>query len=212
MDDLDKYIEEREEKQPGLKDVIKARERGVPGVAPLIWFTSDWHVSHFNIISYANRPFSSVREMNRVIIENCNALVREKDILFFLGDISMKKRVVEKTLDKINCKQIHFIYGNHDKPARKIIAAHKKVVWAGDLKSVPIQTSAGKIHVALCHYPMLSWDKKAHGSIMLHGHCHAAIPDRPKSLDVGVDAWNFKPANIEQVLERLNNVKKEDPI
>ena len=147
--------------------------------------------------------------MNEVVIENCNSLVREKDILFFLGDLSMKKQIVEKTLDRINCRQIHFIYGNHDKPARNIIAAHKKVVWAGDLKTIPIQTPAGKIQLALCHFPMLSWDKKAHGSIMLHGHCHGNIPDRAKSIDVGVDACDFKPINIEQVLERLNNAKKQ---
>ncbi len=44
----------------------------------------------------------------------------------------------------------------------------------------------------LCHYPLLTWNRKPHGSIMLHGHCHGKL-DEYNSLspdlrfDVGID-------------------------
>jgi len=53
-----------------------------------IWFTSDTHFNHKNTISYAQRPFESVEEMNEVMIEHWNALVRDEDTIYHLGDFS----------------------------------------------------------------------------------------------------------------------------
>jgi len=53
-----------------------------------IWFTSDTHFNHRNIIGYAQRPFESVEEMNEVMIERWNASVRGEDTIYHLGDFS----------------------------------------------------------------------------------------------------------------------------
>jgi hypothetical protein len=50
------------------------------------WFTSDFHLGHFNIIRYCNRPFADTQEMNEVIVERMNASVKPNDVLYFLGD------------------------------------------------------------------------------------------------------------------------------
>ena len=50
-----------------------------------VWFTSDFHFSHFNIIRYCDRQFVSSREMDDVIAERVNACVKPNDILYFLG-------------------------------------------------------------------------------------------------------------------------------
>jgi calcineurin-like phosphoesterase family protein len=52
---------------------------------PNIWFTADFHLGHKNIIRYCNRPFDTVEEMNRPIIERLKSLVKPNDILYFLG-------------------------------------------------------------------------------------------------------------------------------
>jgi len=44
------------------------------------WFTSDFHLGHFNIIRYCNRPFADTREMNAAILERLNALVKPDDV------------------------------------------------------------------------------------------------------------------------------------
>ncbi len=53
------------------------------------WFTSDFHLGHFNIIRYCNRPFADTQEMNEAIVERMNASVKPNDVLYFLGDFCM---------------------------------------------------------------------------------------------------------------------------
>ena len=56
---------------------------------PSIWFTSDTHFSHCNIIKYCNRPFKDVDEMNKILIQNWNNVVRPDDIVWHLGDFAL---------------------------------------------------------------------------------------------------------------------------
>ena len=85
------------------------------------WFTSDFHLGHFNIIRYCNRPFADTREMNAAILERLNTLVKPDDVLYFLGDFCMGgPKAVAFYRDQIACKTIHFIDGNHDRTARKV--------------------------------------------------------------------------------------------
>ena len=53
------------------------------------WFTADFHLGHQNIIRYCNRPFHSTSEMDEAILGNLNSLVRQDDVLYFLGDFCM---------------------------------------------------------------------------------------------------------------------------
>lgn len=53
------------------------------------WFTSDTHFSHTNIIKYTGRPFATVEEMNRNLVDNWNKFVAVDDQVFFLGDFGL---------------------------------------------------------------------------------------------------------------------------
>ena len=60
--------------------------------------------------------------------------------------------------------------------------------------------------VELCHYPMLSWNRRPHGTCMVHGHCHGSINEyNTKSgelrVDVGIDRSLFSNGFVE--LEEL---------
>lgn len=37
-----------------------------------IWFVSDLHLAHKNIIKYCSRPFDNVNQMNEILIQNWN--------------------------------------------------------------------------------------------------------------------------------------------
>ena len=54
----------------------------------MVYFTSDLHLGHCGIIGMQNRPFAEVEEMNRVLIDNYNAVVQKNDTVYILGDIS----------------------------------------------------------------------------------------------------------------------------
>jgi len=38
------------------------------------------------------------------------------------------------------------------------------------------------------------------GSINLHGHSHGRLKPLPRQFDVGVDAWDFRPASLVDIL------------
>jgi calcineurin-like phosphoesterase family protein len=51
-----------------------------------IWFASDYHFCHANVIKYDGRPFNNVEEMNQTLIDNWNEVVGDDDVVFYLGD------------------------------------------------------------------------------------------------------------------------------
>jgi len=88
----------------------------------MIWFSSDWHLGHKNIITLCNRPFNDITHMEETFIINQNAMVRDDDDYYDLGDIAYRCNptyAVER-LRRLNGK-IHIILGNHDKPMRQAI-------------------------------------------------------------------------------------------
>lgn len=82
----------------------------------MIYFTSDLHLGHENVIRFADRPFQNVSDMNRSLITNYNALVRDDDTVYILGDLTFKVNVEEadRLISKLNGRKI-LIKGNHDK-------------------------------------------------------------------------------------------------
>ncbi len=80
-----------------------------------IWFSSDIHFMHANIIKYCKRPFESADKMDEVIIENWNKLISKNDLIFFLGDFSMSKEAYTQILPRLQFKKMFFILGNHDR-------------------------------------------------------------------------------------------------
>lgn len=87
---------------------------------PKIFFTSDLHFGHKNIIRFDNRPFSTVEEMDEALIRNWNAKVSDEDTVYVLGDISWYNDA--KTSEIINSLHGHkiLIKGNHDRVHGKV--------------------------------------------------------------------------------------------
>jgi len=169
------------------------------------WFTSDTHFGHANIIKYSDRPFSSVEEMDRALIDRWNAKVGQEDVVCFLGDFCFSDIIRgQRYLDRLNGIK-HLIVGNHDKPAVQLKG------WASikNLDEIRIEGQT----IVLCHYAMRVWNKSHHGSWHLYGHSHGSLPDDPNSLsfDVGVDCHNFEPLNMDDI-RRIMKKKTWKPI
>ena len=171
------------------------------------FFTSDLHFFHKNIIDYCDRPFNSIEEMNQGIIDNWNSVVQPEDIVYILGDISFgKSDETIKLLEQLN-GELHLILGNHDLPNKYIIPYLEFFESIDTLKEIKITEPQSQeiLHITLCHYPMVAWNRSHHGSLHLYGHVHGQY-DNPESLsmDVGIDTHpEFRPYSLNEVLVKL---------
>ena len=152
----------------------------------MIYFVSDTHFYHKNIIQYSKRPFSSVEEMNQKMIDNWNAIVKPTDTVWHLGDFAFCNYLLfAKLLSDLNGEK-NVILGNHDKTIEENVT---RLTSSGLLKSVQHykELKYNSQFIVLLHYGMRVWNKSHHGSIMLYGHSHGSLPPWGKSVDVGVD-------------------------
>ena len=176
-----------------------------------LYFTSDSHFFHDNIIKFCNRPFKDVTEMNEILIRNWNNEVPVDGHVFHLGDVSFgTPEKTKEILDRLNGK-IYLLRGNHEKPALDN-KCNKRFEWIKDLFKLSVDLGDKKIQkVILCHYPMLVWDESHRGSFMLYGHAHNNIKHEVNKdvhrFDVGVDAWEYKPISFKQVVEEMSKRK-----
>jgi len=154
-----------------------------------IFFTSDTHFNHANIIRFCNRPFSDVLQMNETIIENWNKVVKPEDKVYHLGDFGFGE--VGYIIDRLNGK-ITLIRGSHEKSAFLYKSKFELIV---PLLEFEIDNNT----IVLCHYAMRVWRKSHYNSWHLYGHSHGMLKGQGKSFDVGVDCWNFQPISYEKV-------------
>ena len=165
-----------------------------------VWFTSDPHFYHKNVIEYCNRPFDSVEEMNETLIKNWNDRVKKNDTIYILGDFCFgtKEQCIE-ILNRLNGQKF-LIYGNHDARLRSGAFA-KYFQWRGDLKEIKVDDQ----HFVLCHFAMRTWHKREKGAIHLYGHSHGNLSEDPYSLsaDVGVDVCEFRPISLGEVVSYM---------
>ncbi len=170
-----------------------------------IFFTSDLHLGHKNIIEYCERPFELLEIMNKTIRVKWNNVISEKDIVFILGDFCFGSRSTWRYfLNQLKGKK-YLIEGNHDKSVLnnmfEEVTPMRNIVIDGDE-----EISEGQ-RITLCHYPMLSWYHSHRGAWQLYGHVHGAFSNKgadmskvtPSQLDVGVDVHEFRPLSYQEV-------------
>ena len=118
----------------------------------MVFFTSDLHLGHRNIIRLCNRPFSSIDEMDECLIEKWNKKVTNADTVYILGDLMFRnEKPPEEYLRQLRGKK-HLIIGNHD---REWIKKCDLSVWFESTNNL-LYTTDGKHQLTLCHYPMMS--------------------------------------------------------
>jgi len=191
-----------------------------------LWFTSDTHYNHANICSAITkwtdpvtcREFKTLEHMNATLVGNINEVVGQDDILIHLGDWSFGGfEKIQEFRDKIVCKNIHLITGNHDHHIEKnrencqsLFSSVNKYVelnvkWnVGTLEHALMNDA----NFVLMHFPIASWNDMAKGAIHLHGHVHFPVDKRigyGKMMDVGVDGNDLYPVSLNKVLSVMHN-------
>lgn len=188
-----------------------------------IFFTSDLHFGHENVLRFDNRPFETVDEMDAELIKRWNNKVGKGDIVYVLGDMIWKSKNddAEDIIKSLN-GQVILIKGNHD---RFIKNAKAKKALAGikDYDDIVVTLSDGtKKRCILSHYFMPFYNAHHYKSILLHGHSHsteeATIERKIANIlnaqgfvneiyNVGCMYWNYEPVTLDEIIEAGNKVK-----
>lgn len=177
----------------------------------MIWFTSDTHFGHERVLGFCDRPWDTIAAMNRDLVDEINRWVAPEDTLYHLGDYSFKMTLEDAAnlRKRISCKDVHLVPGNHDKDW-----SQPAVSWAFTVEKPITVLKIDKLKLVLSHYPMADWQGMSHESIHLHGHIHTRGMkynelNRMQGLyryDVGVDANDFRPICLDEVLAWFEGV------
>lgn len=188
------------------------------------FFTSDWHLGSDLIIKYANRPFNRQIDACIGLIDGCNSTAQRGDVVFHVGDFWLegydrhgkaedKNELPAAANDCVKQISARFILlsGNHD-DGHGIEA---------DLKSMVVDLNHNYRNVYVSHFPSdhkLYRGPVGRGSktkdmrIVLCGHVHDKWrlkydhENRVLNVNVGVDAWDYKPVRDSQITEMLDFV------
>lgn len=191
-----------------------------------IWFTSDTHYNHSNIVKGTTcwensedkvRDFNTLEEHNSTLINSINSLVKYNDVLYHLGDWSFGGyENIKKFRDQLNCREIHLILGNHDQHIEPIDSPYRELFTTiTHKKELNLKISSnksgkyGKQLFFLSHYSHQVWNKSHHNSIHLFGHSHGSLIGIGRSMDIGVDTNNLYPYHLDEILYRMKDIKSE---
>ncbi len=175
-------------------------------------------MGHFNIIGLCQRPFGSVEEMENAIVERHNAVVGPEDVVYDLGDFAFRcsaEHAVE-CLRRLNGRRT-ILWGNHDKALRQALKRgllddlleSGRLSFIGDPDphlQTGFQVVVENQWIVLAHYAQRTWQGAFRGAWHLYGHSHGNLPAFKKSMDVGVDAWDFRPLSFEQIRDHMQAV------
>ena len=197
------------------------------------WFTSDTHFYHSSILYFhperrkvagitleelQEKKAESVIKYNEWLIKKWNDTISKKDFVYILGDFSMgNKENTKKVLERLNGRKF-LIKGNHYKSCEGL---ENYFQWVGDIKEVkftnnqyPFIDPNETFCLELCHFPMIAWNRRPHGTCHLHGHTHGALDNYNESsqelrFDIGLDSniSNLNLIDLETVYQKMIEIR-----
>jgi calcineurin-like phosphoesterase family protein len=183
-----------------------------------LYFTSDHHFGHRNIIGYAGRPFPSLERMHEYLVEVWNDEVDDDDDVWFLGDVALGQ--IDESLQHISRLKGRKVLlpGNHDRcfsGHKKAESERQRYLDAGfeAILDDPQMLTIANRDVTISHFPYRNTgvlDEHTvrytehrpvdEGGWLLHGHVHERWRVRGRQINVGVDAWAGHPVSLEKIL------------
>jgi calcineurin-like phosphoesterase family protein len=159
------------------------------------------------------RGFSRTSQHDDAIIRGWNKVVKRGDCVVVCGDVFWTKhRHITAIWKLLNGSKI-LVKGNHDYVwlKKNPHAPQDHLIYE---KNYKLKGGKAKQHVVACHYPMRSWNKKAHGAIHVHGHSHGAIPPHWMMMDVGMDVakvmtGSWRPFSLDEVIYLTTGIERK---
>lgn len=159
------------------------------------WVTSDLHFSHQGAVKFTNkdgtkmRPWDNIEDMNEELIRRFNEKVSVDDECFILGDITLNRHGLP-LLDRLNCKNLILIKGNHD-----WLRVDEYMQYFKDIRSYHIEEN-----VLFSHIPVHPSQLEYRFKMNVHGHMHGEILPDARYLNVSVEQTEYYPVPMEDIL------------
>lgn len=167
-----------------------------------IFLISDTHFGHANILNFKTpaglpcREFASVEEMNETMVDRWNAVVKDSDHVYNLGDVVMKRKDMG-ILGRLKGHK-RLVRGNHD-----IYHTKDYMKYFDEIYGVRIFEGIIMSHIPLHPASIEKW-------VCCHGHTHNnQAPEvlGPKYFNVCVENINYTPVALEDVKKAIANGK-----
>ncbi len=178
-----------------------------------VYFTSDTHFTHKNILYFKPKRREAagitleelkglpneelLSRHDKWLIDRWNETVKKGDVVYILGDVCLaNKEKTERILNRLHGTKF-LIRGNHDKSCNGLERYFEGVYDIKEAKfshnQFPFIKEGETFCVEMCHYPLLAWNRRTHGTCMVHGHTHGTIDklnreSKELRVDVGLDA------------------------
>lgn len=191
-----------------------------------VWFTSDLHFSHKNILKHCENRLKAfgidencnedekIMLHDKLLVKMWNKTIAKKDTVYILGDFSFANADdTKKIVSKLNGNKF-LITGNHDNSSLKLSNYFKQIVQMKEItfKKDNFDFLQEDFYVFCCHYAMLTWNRKHYGVCQLMGHSHGRMDDfNDESTDLRVDVGiDGKLADFNFIsLEKVYNYFKQ---
>ena len=181
-----------------------------------IYFTSDTHFNHSNILTYCSRPWKTVEEMNEGLIKNWNEVVKPEDVVYHLGDFAMgNRKLIPDILARLNGR-IVLVRGNHDfsKSLEYFPEVYPSLQLEEEGHRFELAHNPGHLQqdleFALCGHVHEQWTKRDPGEVIEadtvsdHRYQHPQIVPKVTIYNVGVDVRNFRPCTLKEILSSVS--------
>lgn len=192
-------------------------------MAQNIWFTSDTHIHHKNIIKHCPQRAEiggfgpdDLDAHDKWLMDIWNNTVAKQDLVYILGDFSFydSETLKKKILPKLNGTKF-LILGNHDKSSLHLDGYFQQITQIKEVnfKKANYNFLEEDFQVVLCHYPMITWNRKMYGVAQLHGHTHGRLDEyntesQQLRVDVGWDSklGNYNLISLEKVYRYMKGI------
>lgn len=155
-----------------------------------IFFIADTHFGHENLVWGIRKQFSNIKDHDETIVQIWNATVKQKDIVWHLGDVAWTKEALQWV------KMLHghkrLIMGNHDHfPILDYVASGFEKIY-GIYK---------KYDMVMSHIPIHVRSLEDRWCFNVHGHIHYKKDDIVDSryYNVCCDHHHFLPVSLETI-------------
>lgn len=159
---------------------------------PNIFITSDTHFHHGNIIKYCNRPFSSTAEMDEVLVQNWNKVVKPEDKVYHLGDVYFpQKEKSDWLFGRLNGSK-RLILGNHDSGKDQTLLKYFKEIYMWRFLK--------DFGLLLTHVPVHPESLSSKLKYNVHGHIHNKLSPKGPYKNACVEMNDYTPRPIEDFM------------